>query len=149
MYSDKFTNIVDSTFLDINNIHHLSKDTVNELLHKLMGEYSYIIRECLIDIRTKSEDDISSILNDWILTIKNKIALFLKKIANLIYNNSNPIPLYINLFDNVGYIVQLINIVFRKVFDENQIHEFTKMGTGIPPKNRNEEIHTYFYRTWL
>ena len=67
----------------------------------------------IIDILTKREEDISSILNHWILTIKNKIALFLNKITTLIYNNSNPIPLYISLFDNVGYIVQLINIVFR------------------------------------
>ena len=150
MYSDKLTQIIDVIFVDINNIHHLSKSTVNTLLNKLMNEHNSHISECLIELRNNSEDKITYILEQWILYIKNKITIFLNKIATLIYNNSTPITLYISLFDNVGYMVQLINIVFRKIFDEYKIHEFTKKGGEMTMATvMTEIIHTFFYNTWF
>ena len=148
MYSYKLTQIIDVIFVEINNIHHLSKSTVSELLHKLMREHNNHIHECLIELRNNSEDEITYILDNWILYIKNKISIFLNKISNIIYNNTNPIPLYITLFDNISYIVQLINIIFRNIFDEHHIQEFTKKGDEMK-ENDMEVIHTFFYSTWF
>lgn len=148
MYSYKLTQIIDVIFVEINNIHHLSKSTVSELLHKLMREHNNHIHECLIELRNNSEDEITYILDNWILYIKNKISIFLNKISNIIYNNTNPIPLYITLFDNISYIVQLINIIFRNIFDEHHIQEFTKKGDEMK-ENDMEVIHTFFYSIWF
>jgi hypothetical protein len=149
MYSDKLTQIVDAIFIDINNIHHLSKQTISELLNKLMSEHNSHIRECLIELRNNSEDKITYILDQWILCIKNNISIFLNKTSTLIYNSVNPTNLYITLFDNISYLVQLINIIFRKIFDEYKIHEFTKKGGEMMKANETEIIHKFFYNTWF
>ena len=151
MYSDKLTDIVDAIFIDINNKPNLSKHTVSTLLNKLTHEYNGHIRGCLIELRNNSEDKITYILDQWILCIKNNISIFLNKLTTLIYNSNDPTNLYITLFDNGHYIVQLINIVFISVFDESTIHEFTVKGGEMLPKNKNGNvgIHKFFYSTWF
>jgi hypothetical protein len=149
MYYDKLTELVDEIFIDINNIHHLNKPTVNTLLNKLMSEHNGPIRACIIDIRHNSEDKITYILDQWILCIKNNISIFLNKLATTIYNSDNPTNVYITLFDNVSYMVQLINIIFRRVFDEYNIHEFTKKGGDLMIGKDTEIIHRFFYSNWF
>ena len=144
-FNDEISNIIKSLFITLFNNNSQSIYYLNTLIKS----YTTIIYKNLRELNYYCEHVIHNNLNKWMISIKDEIIEYTKNISNVIYNSKTPDLEYTKQYEYVNTMLQIINIVFKEIFNEIKVQNYIDNSLVLDNSNFNENLLIeFFYKEW-